>query len=74
MAAACILLVEDDPDLSKLAALHLRDEGWTVELEADGSRAADRLSRDRFDLIGLDLMLPGVDGLEICRRLRAAEN
>lgn len=74
MAAARILLVEDDPDLSKLAALHLRDEGWDVALEADGARAADRLSRDRFDLIVLDLMLPGVDGLEICRRLRAAEN
>jgi DNA-binding response OmpR family regulator len=74
MAAARILLVEDDPDLSKLAALHLRDEGWTVELEADGSRAADRLSRDSFGLIVLYLMLPGVDGLEICRRLRAAEN
>jgi DNA-binding response OmpR family regulator len=74
MPAARILLVEDDPDLSKLAALHLRDEGWDVELESDGARAADRLSRDRFDLIVLDLMLPGVDGLEICRRLRAAEN
>ncbi|MAW59346.1 MAG: DNA-binding response regulator [Planctomycetes bacterium] len=72
--AARILLVEDDPDLSKLAALHLRDEGWEVTVEADGTAAARRLGHETYDLIVLDLMLPGVDGLEICRRLRAAEN
>jgi DNA-binding response OmpR family regulator len=72
--ASRILLVEDDPDLSKLAALHLRDEGWDVTVESDGSAAAERLTREQYDLIVLDLMLPGVDGLEICRRLRAAEN
>lgn len=72
--ASRILLVEDDPDLSKLAALHLRDEGWDVTMESDGSAAAERLTREQYDLIVLDLMLPGVDGLEICRRLRAAEN
>ena len=44
--AARILLVEDDPDLSKLAALHLRDEGWDVTVEADGTAAAESLSRE----------------------------
>jgi len=71
---AHILLVEDDTDLSTLAALHLRDEGYEVTVEADGASAADRLTRESYDLILLDLMLPGVDGLEICRRLRSAEN
>lgn len=73
--AAHILLVEDDPDLSDLAALHLRDEGYQVSVVADGKLAADRLATESFDLIVLDLMLPGgVDGLEICRQLRASEN
>ena len=65
-----ILVVEDDPDISGLVRLHLADTGYGVELEANGRTGLDRALAESFDLIVLDIMLPGVDGLEICRRLR----
>lgn len=65
-----ILVVEDDPDISSLVELHLVDAGNEVELQGDGSAGLDRALRQPFDLVILDIMLPGVDGLEICRRLR----
>jgi DNA-binding response OmpR family regulator len=71
---ARLLLVEDDTDLSALAALHLRDEGHEVEVVADGTLASKRVAEQKYDLILLDLMLPGVDGLEICRQLREAQD
>ncbi len=71
--APCILVVEDDPDIAELVALHLRDEGYAVELAADGTQGLARASSGDFDLLVLDLMLPGLDGLSICRELRAAE-
>jgi DNA-binding response OmpR family regulator len=65
-----ILVVEDDPDISSLVELHLVDAGFEVELESDGSSGLSHaLDRD-LDLVILDIMLPGIDGLEICRRLR----
>jgi len=68
--ARSILLVEDDPDLAQLTRMHLEEEGYDVVVEHDGARAL-ALAREReFDLLVLDLMLPGVDGLEICRTLR----
>ncbi len=66
-----ILVVEDDPDISSLVNLHLGDAGYLVELEANGRVGLDRALGHVFDLVVLDIMLPGVDGLEICRRLRA---
>ncbi len=66
-----ILVVEDDPDISALVGLHLRDTGHEVELESNGTTGLDRSLAEAFDLVILDIMLPGVDGLEICRRLRA---
>ena len=65
-----ILLVEDDLDLAELARLHLTEHGFEVEVEGDGSAALDRLEAHDFDLLILDLMLPGTDGWEICRSLR----
>ena len=67
-----ILVVEDNPDLAGLLALHLRDAGHEVDLAGDGVSALSR-SRDRaYDLVILDIMLPRLDGLEVCRRLRSA--
>ena len=67
-----ILVVEDNPDLAGLLALHLRDAGHEVDLAGDGVSALSR-SRDRaYDLVILDIMLPRLDGLEVCRRLRGA--
>jgi len=66
-----ILVVEDDRDIAALVELHLRDIGADVTLAHDGRAALDLAMARTFDLIVLDLMLPSVDGLEICRRLRA---
>ena len=66
-----ILVVEDSADIADLVALHLGDLGCEVEVAADG-RAGLGLAQDGgYDLIILDLMLPGLDGLEVCRRLRS---
>jgi two-component system, OmpR family, response regulator len=72
--SAQLLLVEDDPDLANLAALHLRDEGHEVEIIGDGKVASQRVEEQQYDLILLDLMLPGMDGLQICKQIRAADN
>jgi DNA-binding response OmpR family regulator len=66
-----ILVIEDDRDISHLLQLHLRDLGCEVELAHDGAAGLEKALSGRHDLIILDLMLPKMDGLEICRRLRA---
>ncbi len=68
-----ILLVEDEEQLAQLVAKWLRDESYVVELCSQGGEAAERLASDQFDLIVLDVMLPGIDGLTICSNFRAAE-
>lgn len=65
-----ILLVEDDQDIATLLRLNLQDEGYQIVHEADGARALLQLEQSVWDAVILDLMLPGVDGLEICRRIR----
>ena len=69
-----ILVVEDDSDLALLLAYNLEAEGYAVESVVRGDEAELRLVEDPPDLVILDWMLPGVSGLEICRRLRAREN
>lgn len=66
-----ILLVEDDPHIAELMRLHLQDEGYVIEHAADGHAGVRELERRRWDALVLDLMLPGIDGLEICRRARS---
>lgn len=66
-----IWVVDDDPQLRKLLEEFLEKNGFEVRTIADGRDLERRLSRQRPDLLVLDLMLPGTDGLEICRRLRA---
>lgn len=66
-----ILIVEDDAHIAELLRMHLRDEGYAVEHAADGETGAAMLERGSWDALVLDLMLPGIDGLEICRRARA---
>jgi DNA-binding response OmpR family regulator len=65
-----VLVVEDNPDIAKLVSLHLKDLDCEVALAADGLRGLAAARARRYDLIILDLMLPGMDGLELCRRLR----
>lgn len=66
-----ILLVEDDVNLRDTLAYRLRHEGYTVITAADGVQAVDAARKTRPDLIVLDLMLPGLDGLEVCKQVRA---
>jgi DNA-binding response OmpR family regulator len=65
-----ILIVEDDGDIAELLQLHLRDEGYAISHAADGNQGMAMLEQGGWDALILDLMLPGVDGLEICRRAR----
>ena len=66
-----ILLVDDDTELTSLLTEFLRREGFTVDSEHEGNRGLARASDPTFDLVVLDVMLPGIDGFEILRRLRA---
>ena len=66
-----ILVIEDEPSIAEVTRLYLKRAGYRVTLLADGQAALDYLSRETPDLVVLDLMLPGVDGLEITRWLRA---
>jgi DNA-binding response OmpR family regulator len=66
-----ILVVDDDVNVSEVVERYLRREGFEVETVADGRLAVDRALAEPPDLVVLDLMLPGLDGLEVCRRLRA---
>ncbi len=64
------LIIEDDPQIAELLRLHLADEGFGVVHAATGDDGLRRLESGIWDLLILDLMLPGVDGLEICKRAR----
>ncbi len=66
-----ILVIEDDEDIAKLVKMHLKDEGYATTVAIDGITGLELALSKSFDLIILDIMLPGVDGLEICRRVRA---
>jgi DNA-binding response OmpR family regulator len=66
-----VLVVDDDPTVSDVVRRYLERAGYEVVLAADGAAALDGYARHRPALVILDLMLPGIDGLEVCRRLRA---
>ena len=66
-----ILVIEDEKDIQDLLQHYLKREGYGVEIATDGETGLRKASKERFDLILLDLMLPQVDGLEICRSLRS---
>src|SRR6516165_6524298 len=65
-----VLIVEDEPSLVETIAYNLREEGYKVCSAADGIAALDVMKQDAPDLVLLDVMLPGVDGLEVCRLIR----
>ncbi len=67
-----VLVVEDDPAIRELLRLHLGVAGFTIDEIGDGRQAYDRTKSKSYDLIVLDLMLPGIDGITLCRALRSA--
>jgi DNA-binding response OmpR family regulator len=74
MNGQTILVVDDEPSIAEIVSLYLRQAGFRVRVARDGVAALKALTEELPDLVVLDLMLPGVDGLEITRRLRAVGN
>jgi DNA-binding response OmpR family regulator len=70
-APARVLIIDDDPTVAEVLARYLAREGYRVQTETDGAVGLRRALEDLPDLVVLDLMLPGMSGLEVCRRLRA---
>jgi phosphate regulon transcriptional regulator PhoB len=65
-----ILVVDDEADLVELVSYNLKKEGFSVDSAADGETALAKIRKNRYDLVILDLMLPGIQGVELCRTLR----
>lgn len=74
MPKQTILVVEDEDDIQELIKYNLEKEGYTVRCASTGEKALEHVQYETPDLILLDLMLPGVDGLTVCRQLRAGQS
>ena len=74
MAGELVLVVDYEPNIVQLARLYLKREGFRVESVGDGRAALEMVSRLKPALVVLDIMLPEIDGMEVCRRLRAENN
>jgi DNA-binding response OmpR family regulator len=72
MSQRRVLVVEDEATIAESVAARLRAEGFAVQIAGDGPAAVAAARRDRPDLVVLDVMLPGFDGLEVCRRIQAS--
>jgi len=70
MGNARILVIDDEPDIVELVTYNLSKEGFQVSVACDGEEALAKIRKGQFDFIILDLMLPGMQGMEICRMLR----
>lgn len=71
MTSKLITLIEDEPDIQEIIAYNLKREGYQVSSALNGEAGLALIKQKKPDLILLDLMLPGMDGLEVCRQLRA---
>ena len=69
-----ILVVEDEPEAAAILAKGLREHAFAVDTAADGPRAVEAIAVNEYDLVILDLLLPGLNGLEVCRDVRRAGN
>jgi len=69
-----ILIIEDDDKLARIVELELSHEGYVVEKRADGTSGLETAEKEDYDLILLDIMLPGLSGIEVLRRLRKVKN
>jgi two-component system response regulator ArlR len=70
-AATKIFIVEDEAKIARFLQMELEHEGFAIATESNGRNALDRIMQEDFDLVLLDVMLPEMDGVEICRRVRA---
>jgi two-component system, OmpR family, response regulator ArlR len=69
-----VLIIEDEKQIARFLELELMHEGYTVEIEADGREGLRKIKEINYDLILLDIMLPGINGMEVCRRVRQFSN
>lgn len=69
-----VLVVEDDPDISQLIRIHLADQGYGITVKNNGKQGFEEAHSESYDLIILDVMLPEMDGIAVCQRLRALDN
>lgn len=69
-----ILIIEDEPNIAEFLALELEHENYLVSTESDGRQGLDRALAEDWELILLDIMLPGLNGMEVCRRIRAVND
>lgn len=69
-----VLIVEDDQKISRFLELELQHEGYETDVAADGREGLGKINESRYDIVLLDLMLPKLSGIEVCRRMRNAEN
>ena len=74
MSGVRVLVVDDEPIVREVVCTYLRRDGHATVEAGDGEQALHLLASERFDLVVLDVMVPGVDGLEICRRVRAGSD
>jgi DNA-binding response OmpR family regulator len=74
MSNDLILLVDDEPSIIQLARMYLEREGFHIESASDGEAALQKVAREHPALVVLDVMLPKLDGFEVCRRLRASQD
>ena len=68
---ARILIVDDEPSITEFVSYAMQKEGYQTETASDGEEALRKIEEQHFDLFILDIMLPGIDGYELCRRIRA---
>lgn len=68
---ARILIVDDEPSITEFVNYAMQKEGYQTEIASDGEEALRKIEQQHFDLFILDIMLPGIDGYELCRRIRA---
>lgn len=66
-----IIVIDDEPDLSELVSYNLKKEGFKVSIAPDGEEGLEKIRKGSFDLLILDLMLPGMQGIEVCRMIRS---
>ena len=72
--ASLVMVVEDDPAIAQMISLQLELSGYRTHVERDGLAALEAIRRDRPDVVLLDIGLPGLDGIQVCRRLRAEDD